>query len=170
MTDAARRVLVRELHDEHGQPVLVFRCEHVRAPLRARSRLGGLRFGPCGIGVEAAPMGRVSGTELVDHVGVVGAEDMDDPRRPVLVHECPAIQDQRRSRRTLFGRNKNAAPGAAGIEGSRVILLDRRSNDVPPETAEFHTPRLGAGGRFSNCHAVPPHIGQRSGAIRELAP
>lgn len=141
-----------------------------RAPAEARLWLGGSRSGPCGIGVGTAPIGGLSGAELVDHPGVFGAEDMDDPRRPAFVHECPARQDRRRSRRTMFGRNENAAPSAAGIEGGQVILLHRPSDDVPPETAELHTPWLGAGGRFSKCHAVPPQIGQLSGAVRELAP
>jgi hypothetical protein len=51
-----------------------------------------------------------------------------------------------------------------------VILPERPSDDVLAETAESHMPGLAAGGRRSKCHAVPPHIGHRSGARRELAP
>lgn len=118
----------------------------------------------------AARLGGFSRAELVDHLGVLGAEDMDDLRRTVLVNRRPVIRERRPSRRTIFSRDESAAPCAASVEGSQVILPGRPSYDVLPETAESHTPGLAAGGRRSKCHAVAPHIGHRSGAIRELAP
>src|SRR5204862_3742611 len=80
--------------------------------------------------VVAARLRGFSRTELVDHLGVLAAEDMDDPRRSVLVHRRPVMQERRPSRPTIFSRNESAAPCAAGVEGSQVILPDRPRDDV----------------------------------------
>ena len=158
----ARPLESAKMEDEQRQPTLTFGVGQVHGskgcspPLRDR--------------VVAARLGGFRRTELVDHLGVLGAEDMADPRRTVLENRRPLRQERRPSRRTIFSRNESAAPCAASVEGSQVTLPERPGDDVLPEAAEPHTPGLLAGGRRSKCHAVPPHIGHRSGAIRELAP